>query len=60
MTTKEKLKLIDEFLEEPNSHDPRWIEMIKDYRQRLVTAERERENSYYAAFDRGAFRGGKK
>ena len=59
MTTKEKLKLIDEFLEEPNSNDPRWIEMMKDYRQRLIDAERARENSYIAAFERNAFRGGK-
>ena len=45
MTTSEKLELIDQFLEEPNNNDPRWVEMMKEYRLMLVTEQKRIEHN---------------
>ena len=55
MTISEKIKMIDEFLEEPNSHDPKWIELMQECRRLLIRDEQQYIDAAAARFERGAF-----
>ena len=65
MTIQDKIDLIESYLEEPNSNDPRWVETL-EYCKVLLTKEKklveqnrskpDQFTQYQARFDQGAFR----